>query len=182
MRMVTDRLVLRRWNPADEQDVAAAFELYRRDDVTRWLGPDVTSLTSTDEALAALESWHSVEHDRPGLGHWAFSTLVDRVPIGTVLLQPLTDGNGVSTDDIEIGWHLHPDHQGHGFATEAAARLIEHAWELEIDEVNALIDDDNLPSQAVAARLGLIEQGLTDRWHGRQLQWWLLGAPLSPAA
>ena len=39
-----------------------------------------------------------------------------------------------------MGWHLHPDHWGRGFAAEAAGRLIEHAWSLEIDEVNALID------------------------------------------
>jgi len=35
--------------------------------------------------------------------------------IGTLLLMPADP-----TDLVEVGWHLHPRHQGNGFATEAA--------------------------------------------------------------
>lgn len=180
--MVTERLVLRRWNPEDERDVAALRDLYQHEEVTRYLSPGFRPVTSMDDAARLLETWHAGEHPRPELGYWAITTLVDRTPIGGVLLRPLLDANEVETDDIEIGAHLHPDHWGRGFAAEAAGRLIEHAWSLEIDEVNALIHPDNIAGQALAGQLGLTLQELTDHWYGANFQWWLLGAPLSPAA
>ena len=46
------------------------------------------------------------------------------VPVGTVPLKPLPDGAG----EIEIGWHLHPDSWGRGFATETARALLARGW------------------------------------------------------
>jgi len=66
----------------------------------------------------------------------------------------------------EIGWHLHPDHQGQGLATESALALLAAAEDAELDQILALTDPDNVPSQAVATRLGLHDDGLTDRWFG----------------
>ena len=66
---------------------------------------------------------------------------------------------------IEIGWHLHPQHQGQGFATEAATRSC-GGDRAGIGQVLALTDLDNVRSQAVAARLGMRDEGTTDRWFG----------------
>ena len=66
----------------------------------------------------------------------------------------------------EVGWHLHPQHQGQGFATEAAGALLAAAATAGIGEVLALTDLDNVRSQAVAARLGMSDEGTTDRWFG----------------
>jgi RimJ/RimL family protein N-acetyltransferase len=41
----------------------------------------------------------------------------------TARLLPLTDAGG-PTGLTEVGWHLHPDHQDQGLATEAAAALL----------------------------------------------------------
>lgn len=180
MEMVTERLVLRRWRPDDEADIAAAFELFSREEISRWRGGETCH--SLDEAAGWVEQWQIDEQERQGYGRWAIMMLRDRTPIGSLKLTSLTDADGSDTDDIEIGWHLHPDHWGHGYATEAAARLLEHAWELDLDEVNAVIEEDNHRSQAVATRLDMTYQGVTDRWLGRQMGWWLIGAPLPPAA
>ena len=88
-----------------------------------------------------------------------------RGPIGTVLLMPLEDAGG-PTDQVEVGWHLHPDEQGHGYATEAAQALLDHAAAAGVGEVLALTDVDNEPSQRVARRLGMNDEGVTDRWFG----------------
>ena len=84
---------------------------------------------------------------------------------GTVPLLPLSDADG-PTGLIEVGWHLHPQHQGQGFATEAAGALLAAAATTGIGEVLALTDLDNVRSQAVAARLGMSDEGTTDRWFG----------------
>jgi Acetyltransferase (GNAT) domain len=64
------------------------------------------------------------------------------------------------------GWHLHPRRQGQGLATEAAEAVLAAAGTARIGEVLALTDLDNVRSQAVTARLGMSDEGTTDRWFG----------------
>jgi RimJ/RimL family protein N-acetyltransferase len=78
---------------------------------------------------------------------------------------PLADASGPA-GLIEVGWHLHPQHQGQGLATEAAEAVLTAAAQAGIDQVLALTDPDNIRSQAVAARLGMRDEGLTSRWFG----------------
>ncbi len=56
---------------------------------------------------------------------------------------------------IEIGWALHPDHWGKGYATEAGATAIEYVFaHHDVDAVYSVILPENTASQAVAKRLG----------------------------
>ena len=56
---------------------------------------------------------------------------------------------------IEIGWALHPDHWGKGFATEAGAAAVEYAFVHHyVDALYSVILPENTASQAVARRLG----------------------------
>jgi RimJ/RimL family protein N-acetyltransferase len=164
----TPRLVLRHW---EEPDLQAFYDLYSRDDVMRWLGPHPRRpLATLDEARERLGRWRARERDLdPPLGLWAIVPLApgapSRSPAGTVLLMPLADADG-PTGLIEVGWHLHPRHQGQGFATEAADALLAAATGAGIGQVLALTDLDNVRSQAVAARLGMRDEGTTDRWFG----------------
>jgi len=178
----SERLILRPWYPDDPTDVAAAYDIYSRPEVARWLGSQPKPWGSVDETRQRLERWQQVGEQHPGLGLWAITVNRHDPPIGTVLLVRLPDGQGEPTDDIEIGWHLHPDCWGQGYATEAAERLLQHAWDLEIPEVNAVAYPGNDRSVAVMERLGMERQGSTDRWYGVTLDWWLLEAPLPPAA
>jgi RimJ/RimL family protein N-acetyltransferase len=165
----TGRLLLRRW---EEHDLPAFFDLYSRDEVTRWLGPHPRrALAYPDEAREGLRRWHARERglDLP-LGFWAMVPLVPpepqpQPPVGTIALLPLADADG-PTGLTEVAWHLHPDHQGRGLATEAAAAVLAVAAEAGLGHVLALTDQDNIRSQAVAARLGMRDEGLTQRWFG----------------
>ena len=164
----TQRLVLRHW---EESDLQAFFDLYSRDDVMRWLGSHPRrTLATLDEARERLGRWRARERDLdPPLGLWAIVPLVPGTPspppAGTVPLLPLSDANG-PTGLTEVGWHLHPQYQGQGFATEAAGALLAAAAAAGIGQVLALTDLDNVRSQAVAARLGMRDEGTTDRWFG----------------
>jgi RimJ/RimL family protein N-acetyltransferase len=82
-----------------------------------------------------------------------------------VLLLPLSDDDG-PTGLVEVGWHLHPRHQGQGLATEAARAVLALAREAGIEQVLAITDLDNAASQRVAARLGMTDDGVTGRWFG----------------
>ena len=59
-----------------------------------------------------------------------------------------------------------PRPAGPGYATEAAQAVLDRAAAAGIQEVLALTDLDNEPSQRVALRLGMEDEGVTDRWFG----------------
>lgn len=164
----TPRLLLRSW---EESDLGAFFDLYSRDDVTRWLGRHPRrAVANLDEARERLDRWRAREQElsRP-LGLWAIVPLdsggQQTQPVGTIPLLPIADDSGPA-GLIEVGWHLHPHHQGRGLATEAANAALASAAEAGIEEVIALTDLDNVASQAVATRLGMRDDGITQRWYG----------------
>lgn len=60
----------------------------------------------------------------------------------------------------EVGWSLHPDAAGRGYALEAAIAGMDYAFDvLEWPEVIHCIDPDNGPSEALARKLGSVNQG-----------------------
>jgi len=83
----------------------------------------------------------------------------------------------------EVGWGLHPDAQGQGYAREAATAAIDYAFDvLGWTEVIHCIDPDNAGSQNLARALGSINHGPTrlpppfqdhpvDRW-GQSRETW----------
>jgi RimJ/RimL family protein N-acetyltransferase len=164
----TDRLLLRHW---DESDLAGFFDLYSRDDVTRWLGAHPRQpLATVADAQERLGRWR--EHERglsPPFGLWAIVPCAaggpPGQPVGTLLLLPLSDEDG-PTGLVEVGWHLHPQYQGQGMATEAARAVLALAAKAGIDQVLAITDVDNAASQRVAERLGMTDEGVTGRWFG----------------
>lgn len=179
----TPRLVLRNW---DEADLAAYFDIYSRWEVVRWLGSQPRrALADLDQARAGLARWQAVQATLvPPYGLWAIvprpAEQWQHGPVGTVLLLRLHDDSGPAAE-VEVGWHLHPGYQGRGYATEASAALLRAAAGLV--QVLALTDPDNLASQAVAGRLGMADEGLTDRWYGitaRQYRWTRNGAEQVP--
>ena len=78
-----------------------------------------------------------------------------RLVAGTVLFKPLPNGVG----EVEVGWHLHPDSWGHGYATEAARAVIQRGFEAGLPEVYAVVRPGNEASLAVCRRLGMAAAG-----------------------
>lgn len=134
---MTDRLTLRAYR---DDDAEALFDLHSREEVQRWIGDGL---------------------------------------VGTLLLKPIPiSGSALAADpgtadlehaiaslDVEIGWHLHPDVWGRGVATEAARRVLDHASDHGLEHVVAVTHPDNLPSQRVALRLGMVDRGSTERYY-----------------
>jgi RimJ/RimL family protein N-acetyltransferase len=169
----TPRLLLRLWDADDETDVAALFDMRSRPEVARWLGATPRPWTDVQESRDAIARWAELPDRMPGYGLWAIVPDDVGRPVGTALLVPLPDAQGNPTDDVEVGWHLHPDAWGHGYATEAGRRLLEHAFDdLHLDVVNAVAHPGNDPSTAVMRRLGMRPRGTSDRWYGVELEWW----------
>lgn len=171
--LATARLRLRPWRP-DEADVA--FAIYSRWEVARWLGATPKAWTDRAEADAAIARWSAFPG--PLHGVWAVVPQGATEPIGTMLLKLLPrSGTGEPSPDTEVGWHLHPDAWGHGYATEAAGRLLEHAWEHNLTEVFAVTYPENTGSQAVCERLGMARLGRTEEYYGLTCELFRIGRP-----
>ena len=72
--------------------------------------------------------------------------------------------------DVEVGWHLHPDSWGQGYATEAAQGALAKAWSDGLAEVVAVVYAGNEPSLRVCRRLGMEATGSTKKWYGVELE------------
>ncbi len=61
--------------------------------------------------------------------------------------------------ELELGYWLHPDAQGRGYATEAARRIRDHAYQdLGLTTLISTIDPKNAASKKVAERLGALRE------------------------
>lgn len=158
MDIFTDRLCLR---PFAEADLPALADLYGRAKVIRWLGQARTPTERLARYLAPLPA--------PLMIRAITLRGMPQNVLGTILLKdlPLSQGEAASgRAEIEIGWHLHPDAWGRGYATEAARAVLQQA---ALPEVFAVIFPDNHASQAVARRLGMRELGLTRRYYDQEV-------------
>lgn len=169
----TERLVLDEWTRS-AADRAFLFDMYRRPEVRRFLGSgDV--MTDESEVAALLDRWAGLADGV--LGVRAVSTPEGR-RLGSVLLKRIPWSAGVSQgrpDDIEIGWHFHPDAWGDGFATESAAALLGLARGAGIDRVVAVTNPANAASGAVAERIGMRPAGATRDYYDAECLLYISG-------
>jgi RimJ/RimL family protein N-acetyltransferase len=149
------------------------LDMYSRAEVVRFLGSVPTPMTGLEQAKARIERARATnERERLAgspCGWWAVEVSATGVVAGTVAVLHV-DGDDESP--VEVAWHLHPDAQGRGYATEAAGEAFEHAHRSGLAEVLALTDEANTASQAVCRRLGLALVEVSDRFYGKPLQVW----------
>ncbi|MDG4792512.1 GNAT family N-acetyltransferase [Micromonospora sp. WMMD1082] len=180
MIVTTERLLVRDWTD-EPADLARIFDIYSRPEIVRWLGA-APGLPLTDPAQAAerLTMWrqrHADHGDR--YGTWAIEVRGTGSVVGTALLKPLPGRDErILTDDIEVGWHLHPDAWGNGYATEAARALVEREFTTGTQVIHAVVDPGNTASIAVTRRLGMTHIGRRTDWYGgEELETFVLSRP-----
>jgi RimJ/RimL family protein N-acetyltransferase len=144
----TERLLLR---PFGDDDLQALYLMQSREDVTRYLywGP-----RSSDEARHMLERlmrMTAIDDDSSALRLAAL--LQDSgVLIGDFSLQRVSREHGQG----EIGFIVHPDHHGRGYATEAASLLLRLGFEeLGLHRIVGRCDARNTASARLMERLGM---------------------------
>lgn len=165
MRIATERLTLRSWREDDRE----AFAAMHADPEVMW---DMGGPFSRAKSDAKFDRY-SDAFVRCGYCRWAVENRAGRF-VGYTGLMPSRAGHplGVHSD---IGWRFVRAAWGNGYATEAARAALEDAFaRIGLKEVLAYTSADNLRSQAVMARLGLVRaesldysEGTGDaEWHG----------------
>ncbi|WP_152190884.1 GNAT family N-acetyltransferase [Georgenia satyanarayanai] len=178
-QLTTDRLLLRPWT---DDDVDFALDLHSRWEVQRFLGAEPRVVTDRAEAADRVARYRSLD-DHPVHGVWLItdrdggrrhgSLLLKDIPLSGPSLPLLPSG------ETEIGWHLHPDSWGHGYASEAAAAVLAHALGGGLPRVVAVTYPDNHASQRVAMRIGMEHRGTTERFYNARSELFVAEASVS---
>ena len=138
--------------PFDDVDRAPFFALNTQPSVVESLGSSPTRAQSDD-----MMERYSAEMVREGGGLWAVGEAgEDGAPfVGMVGLHRVRPELPCAPA-VEIGWRLHPDFWGHGYATEAAAASLRFGFEnARLTEIVAFTTTRNTRSQAVMERIGM---------------------------
>ncbi|MDQ6740242.1 MAG: GNAT family N-acetyltransferase [Actinomycetota bacterium] len=149
----TQRLRLRRFTAADLDPFFAYQSL---PDTARYLLNEPRSYT---ECMARIAMYVDAGFSKPG--DWAaFAIEAADEPgfLGEIALK-WDLGADKEPKTGEIGWTLTPAGRGNGYATEAAAAVLDLAFgKLNFHRVQARLDERNTASTAVCERLGMLRE------------------------
>ena len=157
--IVTERLLLRAYT---EDDYDAFASIQSRDDVHRYL---YTEAGGPEEIRAVLRARMT-------------RTAIERENDAITLALELRDGGALAGDVSfwwrsavhqtgEIGFLLHPDHHGRGYAREAAEVMLRLGFEgLDLHRVIGRCDGRNAASARLMERLGMRREA-----HLRENEW-----------
>ncbi len=147
MTLETRRLVLREFVDGDVDalelvlgDPVAMVHYpapFSREDVGKWIG------------------WSLRSYREHGVGLWAMELKETGQLIGDCGLTWQRVGYSPERQ-LEIGWHVRRDLWNTGYATEAGVACRDHARDLGHRHLISIIAPANVPSQAVARKIGMV--------------------------
>ncbi|MEM6480998.1 MAG: GNAT family N-acetyltransferase [Pseudomonadota bacterium] len=145
--LTTERLTLRPFVVEDLENFAA---LHADPNAMRDYGTTMSTEMSKARLDSILEAW---QHQ----GYGRLAVFMGPAFVGYVGVMYRDDPDHPLGTHNEIGWRLHSRFWGFGLATEAAhAVLIQAQSTFALKDILAFTAPDNLASQAVMARLGLL--------------------------
>ena len=143
----TERLILREMA---EEDFDVLHEIFSNDEVMKYYP------ASFDEAKT--RGWilrNQKRYSEEGFGLWAVVLKAENQVIGDC---GITMQNIHGTMLPEVGYHIHPDYQKRGYASEAAEACIAYGFEiLGFEKIYSYMKYTNIPSIKTAMRNGFYE-------------------------
>ncbi len=111
-----------------------------------------------DEELEKYLAYIHTVYSVFGFGLWTVELKGGEI-IGRCGLQPVADEDS-PLGRIELGYLIAPGFRGQGYGFEACRAILDYAFDrLELDEVYAVIDEENIPSVMLARKLGFVKSG-----------------------
>ena len=151
--VTTERLQL---DPMAVSDAARLIPVFAEPAVWQYpFGRGMDAAWTHAFTARAADHW-----ERSGFGLWIARTLADGGVIGYLglsmpsFLPELVPAERMPA--VEVGWRLHPEHWGYGYATEGARAALREAFDtLGLAEVCSAPQSINRPSVRVAERIGM---------------------------
>lgn len=156
-----------------ERLVVRSFTLDDVDALHRWRShPDVARYQNWERPFPREEAARMVTElvamDGPENDEWWMAAIeLDGEAIGDLALHLEWQGRSA-----EVGYNLHPDHWGKGYAVEALDALVSHLFDdLGVTRVFGMLHPDNRASAQVLERVGMLFEGHTrsSYWDGDEV-------------
>ena len=148
--LLTERLRLRQWRPADEVVMA---KINADPEVTRYLGRPIGPAATRAFYEIVVDHWAT-----HGFGFWAVESREPELAGAFLGFVGIGHPNFIPAlaARVEIGWRLARHAWGRGLATEGAAAVRDEAFDaLRLRELISIIHPANTRSQRVAQKLGM---------------------------
>jgi len=117
------------------------------------------------EALEFIDRFQIRFNEKKGI-RWAISIKGEEQVIGTIGFKGY-----IPLHKAFVGYEIHPDFGGKGYATEALATAVGYAFDsLDLQRIEAEVMPGNLASEKVLAKNGFKREGLLKRsmyWNGK---------------
>jgi len=146
----TERLILREFLMSDAEDF---FEMDAAPEVHRYLGNNPS--TSIEQARSVIDNIRQQYIDN-GIGRWAAVEKSSGKFIGWSGLKFITDIENNQTHFYDVGYRLHPNFWGKGYATESAKAALEYGFStLQLKEIIGMCHEENTASRKALEKCGL---------------------------
>jgi RimJ/RimL family protein N-acetyltransferase len=148
----TERLLAR---PPTPDDRALYHAHFTRPEIEAWLRPSPLP-PFTAQVIDELIEGDQVHWQDHGFGPWV---LIEKETGAFAGRGGLAWTSVEGTAEVELPWSIEPQLHGQGLATEAARTACNHARELGLEQVVALVLPTNVPSRRVAEKTGFEQDG-----------------------
>lgn len=146
----TQRLTLQ---VISKEDTEQLVQLLTNHEITKtFMVPDF----KTPEQVTALAETFISFSQIEDVEHLAYGIYTDDRLIGFI------NDCSMENDTIEIGYVIHPDYQGKGYATEAVHAMIEELLKMGFCKVKAGYFEENVASRRVMEKCGMKQLSYTD--------------------
>ncbi|MFM2224010.1 MAG: hypothetical protein RJA07_212 [Bacteroidota bacterium] len=146
----TERLILRELQPTD---AAAFFEMDSNAEVHKYLGNNpVKTIEHIHDVIANIQQ----QYLDNGIGRWATIEKSSGNFIGWSGLKFRNDEENNHINFYDVGYRLHPNYWGNGYATESCKAALEYGFTtLNANEIIGAANEENKASRRVLEKCGL---------------------------
>ena len=150
-QLETERLRLRELTVNDAERVLACFT---NELVIRYYGQD--KMTRVEEAKDIIHFFTRNFHEKRGV-RWGIERKETNELIGTIGLNALV----MKHKRAEVGYELHPDYWGLGYASESLASVLSYGFkQLELTRIGAVVFLENEASSRLLLNQGFQREGI----------------------
>jgi RimJ/RimL family protein N-acetyltransferase len=151
-RIVTERLVVRCWDPTDAPKLKEAIDS-SLEHLRAWMPWAHNEPQTLEEKIALLRGFRGQFDKDEDFVYAIFDRDESRVLGGTGL------HTRIGEHAREIGYWIRADAEGSGYVTEAVAALTRVGFELEgLDRIEIRVEPENVRSRSIPERLGYAEE------------------------
>ncbi|MEJ9233016.1 GNAT family N-acetyltransferase [Peribacillus butanolivorans] len=151
----TERLILREITKEDAEGIFACFS---NENVTRYYGHE--TLESIEEAEKFVDFFSNNYNEKRGI-RWGIEKKETKGIIGTLGFNAWLPKH----KRAEIGYEIHPEQWGKGYASEAVSRVLTYGFDvMNLTRIGAVVFLNNEASNKLLTNIGFQKEGVLKKY------------------